>query len=238
MQDFPQVRRVAAELATEAIRSDQPVIITGGLGDWPALSGWSFERLLREHGDWVVPVSVFRQSPLYPDKETCRISELIPRISPFPSLPLHYLQQVPLEDWPRALAEEIGPPPGLVPGAPVDVYLWCGPHGASSPLHYDTRDNLHALLRGYKRFLLFPPEQSPLLYPRAEPGEQHLSRIDVERVDWRAFPQFRSARGLRCVLGPGEVLYLPTRWWHQVHLWAPSISVNFWWTKESGVRAS
>ncbi|WP_425334920.1 cupin-like domain-containing protein [Myxococcus stipitatus] len=221
-------------MAVEAIRTGLPVIIAGGLGAWPALSHWSFERLLRDHGDWVVPVSVFRHGALSPEKEMCRISELIPRILPFPSWPLCYLQQVPLAEWPRALAECIGPPPGLAPGTPMDAYLWCGPHGASSPLHYDTRDNLHVLLRGHKRFLLFAPDQSPLMYPHAEDGAQHLSRIDVERVDRRAFPRFGRARGLRCVLGPGEVLYLPTRWWHQVHLWAPSISVNFWWTKEQG----
>jgi hypothetical protein len=229
MRNFPEVLRVSSDKAAETIRISQPVIVTGGLRDWPALSRWSFERMHREYGNWVVPVSVFWRGALTPERQYRRLSEVIPRIFPLPSWPLHYIQQVALADWPQGLSEEIGQPPGLSPSISTDVYLWCGPHGGSSPLHYDTRENLHALLRGYKRFLLYPPEQTPRMYSRLRPSERHLSRVNVEQVDWLSFPNFRDVQGFRCVLAPGEVLYLPKDWWHQVRLWTASISVNFWW---------
>jgi hypothetical protein len=228
MRNFPLVQRTTPQEVAKGIHVSHPLIISGGIQDWPSRERWTFERLLREFGSWLVPVSVFHRDFLFPNKKMCRISDVIPKIFPFPSWPLHYLQQIPLTEWPRSLVEGLGHPPGLTLGTPADIYFWCGPHGASSPLHYDTRDNLHVLMQGYKRFLLFPPEQSSFMYPCPEQEIRHLSEIDVEEVDWQTFPMFRRARGLRCVLGPGDVLYLPKNWWHQVHLWAPSIAVNFW----------
>lgn len=32
-----------------------------------------------------------------------------------------------------------------------------------------------------------------------------------------------------CVLGPGDMLYIPPRWWHYVQSTTPSFSVSFWW---------
>jgi len=224
------VPRVDASLAPGALAARSPVVITGAIDGWPARARWSLERLREEHGDWVVPVSVFPRGALHGvERVEMRMADFVGRVIPRPTRPLHYLQQVPLATWPPALAGELGPPPGLDPGTPRQIYRWCGPHGASSPLHYDGLDNLHALVSGHKRFVLFPPEQAEWLYPCTEPGDQHLSRVDLERLDQDAFPLMQRARGLRCLLKPGETLYLPAGWWHQVHLWAPGISVNFWW---------
>jgi len=37
-------------------------------------------------------------------------------------------------------------------------------------------------------------------------------QVNFEKPDYRRFPKFRSARGLEAVLGPGDVLYLPSYW--------------------------
>jgi hypothetical protein len=34
---------------------------------------------------------------------------------------------------------------------------------------------------------------------------------------------------IEVVLGPGDAMYLPSRWWHQVRSLDLSLSVNFWW---------
>ena len=39
----------------------------------------------------------------------------------------------------------------------------------------------------------------------------HL-QVNFEKPDYRRFPKFRHARGLEAVLGPGDVLYLPSYW--------------------------
>lgn len=37
--------------------------------------------------------------------------------------------------------------------------------GNVTPCHYDEQENLFAQVQGYKRFILFPPEQFNCLYP-------------------------------------------------------------------------
>lgn len=55
-------------------------------------------------------------------------------------------------------------------GVPLEaVNVWWTRGNASSGLHYDAYENVIVQVRGTKRVLLFPPEQSPLLYRRSLP---------------------------------------------------------------------
>lgn len=105
--------------------------------------------------------------------------------------------------------------------------------GNITPVHYDEQQNLFAQLRGYKRFLLFSPEYYKCLYPHPvwHPHDRQ-SQVELENPDLERFPEFSQLRGWEAILGPGDVLYLPMYWWHQVES-APrggyTVSVNFWY---------
>ncbi|GIL74226.1 hypothetical protein Vretimale_1977 [Volvox reticuliferus] len=49
---------------------------------------------------------------------------------------------------------------------PQSLNLWMGaaPEGSSSGLHHDFHDNIYVLLRGKKRFRLYPPTAAPTMY--------------------------------------------------------------------------
>ncbi|KAI0092375.1 cupin-like domain-containing protein [Irpex rosettiformis] len=51
--------------------------------------------------------------------------------------------------------------------SPQQVNLWVGrsEEGSTSGLHHDFHDNLYCLLRGRKRFILYPPEEVHNMYP-------------------------------------------------------------------------
>ncbi|KAL3133670.1 hypothetical protein ABBQ32_008175 [Trebouxia sp. C0010 RCD-2024] len=57
---------------------------------------------------------------------------------------------------------------------PQQINLWMGAarNGASSGLHHDFHDNLYILLRGRKRFRLYPPSEAPHMYTHG-----HLKKI-------------------------------------------------------------
>ena len=108
----------------------------------------------------------------------------------------------------------------------VEQNAWAGVPGISSPLHYDAAHNVYLNLMGHKRFLLLPPEATPLLYPfpRLHPSTRQ-SQLDLRRLPRARFPRFHAAlrptaapprlRAREVVLAPGDTLYIPPYTWHR-----------------------
>lgn len=103
------------------------------------------------------------------------------------------------------------------------VFLWLGPAGTITPLHFDKPDILLCQVIGAKLFRLFPPEDTPNLYN--EVGV--FSEVDCAKPDYARFPKYRHCRPLDVLLTAGEAIFLPTGWWHYVVSLTPSISVSF-----------
>ncbi|KAI9534442.1 hypothetical protein NQZ68_012675, partial [Dissostichus eleginoides] len=110
--------------------------------------------------------------------------------------------------------------------------LWIGSEGANTPCHLDSYGcNLVLQVQGRKRWHLFPPEDTPYLYPTRIPFEESsvFSQLDVLHPDLRRFPGFHGARAHIVTLQPGQVLYVPRHWWHYVESLDPiTVSVNSW----------
>ena len=109
-------------------------------------------------------------------------------------------------------------------------YLWLGAGDTTTQLHYDINCNFHALVSGRKRFLLFPPKQSAFLYPTSMFNwRRRFSQVALEEPDYKRFPRLERAEGYEAVLEDGDLLFLPSLWWHQVETITPTIAVNYWW---------
>ena len=52
---------------------------------------------------------------------------------------------------------------------------------------------------------------------------------DIKRPNFKKFSKFKEAVQYKVTLNPGNVLFIPSGWWHQVESLNPSISLNFWW---------
>lgn len=55
-------------------------------------------------------------------------------------------------------------------------------------------------------------------------------QVDVENPDLEKFPKFAEAPFLSCILSPGELLFIPVKYWHYVRALDLSFSVSFWWS--------
>ena len=113
--------------------------------------------------------------------------------------------------------------------------IWIG-HRSNVSSHYDTFDNLACVVAGKRRFTLFAPEQigklymGPIDHTMAGPPVSLAASADVP--DPQRFPRFEEIRAEALVaeLEPGDALYLPKLWWHQVEAVAPfNVMVNHWW---------
>lgn len=109
--------------------------------------------------------------------------------------------------------------------------LWIGGSGCISPLHHDLSPNFLVQVQGKKKLIIFSPKDNKYLYPGQEVGAKHISEVDLRNVDNNRFPLFNKATPYECILEPGDVLFLPSGWWHEVHTMEASISINYWFRR-------
>jgi len=130
--------------------------------------------------------------------------------------------------------------------------LLCGPQGAVTPAHFDEQENVFAQLTGVKRVRLFPPAAWARLYPypvghpcdrQAQvrlPAVPGATRLDDD-ADQAAFPAFSAALDnttaeMHVDLQPGECLYVPQYWWHQMEALTDNVSLSWWYKNQYQTR--
>ena len=106
--------------------------------------------------------------------------------------------------------------------------FWLGPAGTVTPLHCDYDDNIFAQVLGTKRIFLAPPHHDVYLYTRQANPVLYGAAFDPEHPDFERFPLARQAALVECIVEPGEMLYVPAGWYHQVRALTFSLSVNRW----------
>jgi hypothetical protein len=118
--------------------------------------------------------------------------------------------------WPTYF-DKMGPP-----------RFWVGPAGTVTPLHCDYDDNIFAQVWGRKRIFLSPPHHDAFLYPSEANAILFGSPFDPEAPDFGRFPLAREATMIECIVEPGDMLYVPAGWYHQVRALTFSLSSNRW----------
>jgi len=123
-------------------------------------------------------------------------------------------------------------------GATPTVSAWIGNRTVAAT-HYDMSNNLACCVAGDRRFTLFPPDVGPDLYPgplEPTPAGQVVALADPRAPDLARFPHLADAmaRAQVAELAPGDLLFFPALWWHQVEaLGEFNLLVNWWWNPGS-----
>lgn len=114
------------------------------------------------------------------------------------------------------------------------ISIWLG-NRTTAATHFDMSNNLACCLVGRRRFTLFPPDQIENLYPgpmEPTPGGQVVSLVNPAAPDLERFPRFALAAeaGEVAELEPGDVLFYPALWWHNVEALDDfNAMINYWW---------
>jgi Cupin-like domain len=117
--------------------------------------------------------------------------------------------------------------------------IWLG-NAVTTPTHVDEWCNVACVVAGRRRFTLFPPEQVGNLYVGPldfAPTGAPMSLVRLREPDFERFPRFRAALAAAqsAELGPGDALYIPPLWWHNVESLAScNLLVNYWWHAATG----
>jgi hypothetical protein len=112
--------------------------------------------------------------------------------------------------------------------------IWIGPAGTVTSLHHDLTNNLIAQIVGRKRVKLAPAAEVGKLY-----NDQHvfseISDLEATDIDLMRHPRLAELRLYDVLLEPGEILFMPVGWWHQVKSLDFSVTItstNFCWRND------
>ncbi len=205
-----------------------PVIFTDFTADWPA-RGWTPERLSEKLGDAEMGVVRGRDGdPEYDRNPALRttmpardyIAEVLARSPTNDLYSVANNRNMAREPFSGLLEDVVVDPSYFVPEevALAGTSFWLGPAGTVTPFHHDTTNILFSQLFGRKRFVLAAPFERDLL---GSPRAPFYSDRDPEQ-DAAALAGVR----LHTIeLAPGESLFLPVGYWHQVR--ALDVSISF-----------
>ena len=220
----------------DILPQNEPCIITGAMDFWPALSSrkWNLDYIKEKAGYRTVPIEL--GSKYTDDSWSQKLMTVKEFIDMYVSNEtkeekVGYLAQHQLFNQIPELQDDIVIPDYCYIGEKddVDINAWFGPKGTISPLHYDPKHNFLAQIIGQKYIKLYSYNETDKLYPHSTTLLHNTSQVDVENPDGDEFPKFKEAHSSECILGEGEMLYMPPKYWHYIRSLSVSFSVSFWW---------
>jgi hypothetical protein len=231
--EVPRKNRLGGEaFVADHYSLNLPVIITGMMCDWPALTAWTPDALRSRFGERQVEVQAGRtKDEAYEinssaHKRTMRFDDFVDVISSGVRSNDHYMTANNSSKNKQALREmwaDMRPLPEYLTPDGDAGFLWIGPGGTITPFHHDLTNNFMAQVRGYKKVKLIAASELPHVY-------NHLhcyTQLDGGAPDYARYPRLRQARIIECTIGPGEILFVPVGWWHYVEALEPSITMSF-----------
>lgn len=169
-----------------------------------------------------------------------------------------YIEYTPMSNHFDELKKELGEPDYFKELNLLHQNIWIGDGQTLGKMHFDEYENALAVVKGVKEVILFDPRQNQNLYeghlPEArftvertanngftlnrsgllESTSMVMSPVDILNPDFVTFPRFKRAKPMICRVEAGDVLFLPSFWWHEVQSYPDqdemiNIAVNFWY---------
>lgn len=211
----------------------RPVIITGMLEDWPAMSKWDLDYFKERCGDREVEIQFGRDADAQYElrktahRKTMLFGEYVELVRGAGQSNNFYMTAYNEGQNRKALdalwQDIVQIPEYLTSTGSTQGFLWFGPQGTITPFHHDLTNNFMAQVIGRKRVLLMPACEVAHVYNH----EHCFTHVDGRQVDLQRYPRMRDVQMLSCTLNPGEVLFLPVGCWHFVEGLDISVTVSF-----------
>ena len=219
------------------VKPGTPAIFEGMLGEWPALRKWSLEFFRQHYAATQVLTFPVQDRLIQANAERGSANDLRALDDCLLSVGRHDgADGVAVTTWftglPSTLWEDVRVPELCAGARWMRSRLWITPATTSSPTHQDLYENLYAVVQGAKRFYLYPPRPRDVMYPYSSWSRApNIGQVNPERPDYERFPRFRQAQAMIADVRPGDVLFLPSLWWHFTSSIETTIAVNFWWAR-------
>lgn len=224
----------------DASWSDRPFILTDLVSKWPIFHSWSESNLLKDYGDLIFRAEAV-DWPLRSYMEYMRCTE----------------DESPLYLFDRDFADKMGLKVGkdgdywppdclgndlftlLGQHRPDHRWLIIGPARSGSTFHKDPNATSawNAVVSGSKYWIMFPDSVTPPGVYTSEDQSEVTSPLSI--AEWLLTFHEQARRMSSCMEGichAGEVLHVPSGWWHLVVNLEPSIAITQNFVPESHLK--
>ena len=228
------------EVMKEYILKNKPVLIRGVVCDWPAYKKWSGAEFLQKYGGVSVLTNrqVKHDGPIESKEFTlsCYLQYIYETTDDtpyyltdwsfsavFPELVQDYNVPEYFKNWLRRIPDE------KLIGNQIQRWIYIGAKNTGTIMH---RDFLHssswnAVITGAKRWVFYSDNETENVYN----GD-----VDAFNPDLTTYPNFSKAKGYTCIQKPGDMIFTPSLWWHQVKNVEAGISINENFINETNIN--
>jgi hypothetical protein len=208
-----------------------PVVLEGFAKEWGCTKEWSLDSLARRYGeDELVLVDENTSNGEYKLSNTT-LSEVLDamrtgdksKYSRFNRLLYDHPELVEDFDlsWMKMARNKFSS------GETFQVFL--GAKNSQTKIHAASEHNLFTQVVGQKHWYLISPKYDPVLRPLNLRAPYFHTDFDPAKPDYEKYPAAEFIDIYECLLNPGDVLFNPPSYWHQIDNPSASIGVGFRW---------
>jgi len=212
-----------------------PVVLEGAANDWDCVKKWSFQYFKDLHGTDEVVMSDENDRKKF---EILNLSDIIDSIQAgekkyYRFYPLLRKHPEHINDFDYKWLRERKSAFTLT----EEFRVFVGGKDTTTDLHLENTDNLFVQAHGDKKWILYPSYYSSVMDPypvRNAYRDAHLrtekSRFDIfNPVYDPPYNLYRYIDHYETVLKPGDILWVPSFYWHTVKNVTSSIGVGYRW---------
>lgn len=204
------------------VQGSKPFLIKNHAKDMPAFKFWNDEYIRSKYGHLQVDVEQGKKENRSNYLWTMKLEEFL---SKYNDSDIYLVNSLP-----REMMGDIWIIKSLLCGGfldnLIDAVTWFSSGGTKSVFHFDALDNINCLFDGTKELILVPKMYAEHLDFDNPSGS--YSSVDVDHVDMYKYPQFLDVPWYNVSMEPGDCLYIPYRWAHQVRSSGRNLAINIW----------
>jgi len=130
----------------------------------------------------------------------------------------------------------------LVVGTVSSTIVFIETKNSITPVHFNSYDNFFVQVAGFTYIKLYAPSETKFLYSQLlVPGKSesdvfklvtvkqttNMTMLNVEKPDLKKYPLLAEAKYTHTVLSPGDILFIPRKYWYYRRNLTTSISITF-----------
>ncbi|XP_071958879.1 jmjC domain-containing protein E-like [Antedon mediterranea] len=212
------------------VSKKKPLVMRGAVKDSLAFEKWDDSFLEENFGNLQVIVELKKENR----------ANVVRNVRPLKE----FLKGYKTEDWyavtvlPDEMRSYVKVPQCLLCGSFKKLIqesnFWMSSGGTSSVLHYDADHNIHCLLDGRKDFIFIHPKYSKFLEiaNKSPDSGSGYSQIDVEMINMFKYSGFSKVPWQWTTIWPGDCVFIPSGYFHQVRSYGRSMSYAILFTTE------